>query len=113
MSHIANPALAAEFAEVARLAEIDALERRYNGPIPAHLRPERTAQEIAYNAGMVAFWQEMVDEQIRTISARKADGSYYPELAADLAYYRRELRKAQRCKRIAHALIRMKQSEAG
>jgi len=86
---------------LARLAE---LERRYDGPIPPHSRraaelgsPEAVAQMLA--AGECAFWKTMVLRQLAIIRARRADGSFYPALLADLRLYRATWRRWHRQRR--------------
>jgi hypothetical protein len=72
------------------------LERRYDGPVPEALRrAARVGALAAYleSAGQTAFFAAMVRGQIATIRRRRADGTVYPALFADLALYRREWRR--------------------
>jgi hypothetical protein len=85
-----------------------ALERRYDGPIPPPLRliaqlgSARAVRRLRAE-GQAAFFTAMARGQLRAIRLRRADGSFYPALLADLALYRRERR---RWRRIARLLAR-------
>jgi len=75
---------------LARLAE---LERRYDGPVPEGLRlaahlGSADAVERLFAAGEAAFYKSMVLGQLDIIRRRRADGSFYPALLADLRCYR-------------------------
>src|ERR1700745_3159600 len=82
------------------LAALSELERRFDGPIPAPLRqatllghsllPPRLLAEA-----QVCFFASLVRGQIATIRERRRDGSFYPQLVADLTFYR-ERRRAWR-----------------
>ncbi|HXP29727.1 MAG TPA: hypothetical protein VN832_01465 [Stellaceae bacterium] len=83
------------------LAALALLERRFDGPIPRPLRlmarhgsPE--AVHILQAEGQAAFFREMVRGQLRAIRLRRADGTFYPEMLADLALYRRQWRRWRR-----------------
>lgn len=72
-------------------------ELRYDGEIPAQVAAvERHggARAAAYVAacGNRASYRSFVLGQIRTIRGRRGDGSFYPELVADLHVYRRGFR---------------------
>src|SRR5258708_27734166 len=73
------------------------LHQLYDGPIPpaalAVVRfgsPEMVA--LIRARGEVAFFRSMVLGQLKTIRIRRADGTYYPALLADLQSYRRQFR---------------------
>ena len=75
---------------LARLAE---LERRYDGPVPEHLRRaahlgSAAAVEFLAAIGEACFWRSMVRGQIAIIRQRRSDGSWYPALVSDLRLYR-------------------------
>jgi hypothetical protein len=78
------------FSPLRRVAE---LERQYNGPVP---QQQRLAARLASPAalgllvaeGEATFYKRLVLGQIRTIRARRADGTAYPELFDDLRFYR-------------------------
>jgi hypothetical protein len=79
------------------LARLTALERRFDGPIPpafvaAALAGEVEFGEILRARGEAAFFAALIRGQIATIRRRRADGSCYPALLADLACYRRQRR---------------------
>lgn len=75
---------------LARLAE---LERCYDGPVPDRLREaahlgSAEAVERLFAAGEAAFYRSLVSKQLALIRRRRADGSFYPALLADLRLYR-------------------------
>ena len=81
------------------------LERRYDGPIPPPLRlvarlgSVRALRRLEAE-GQSAFFTAMARGQLRAIRLRRADGSFYPALLADLALYRRERRRWRRIARL-------------
>ena len=87
------------------LAETAELERRYDGPVPPPLRlaarlgSARAARRLQAE-GQAAFFTAMIRGQLRAIRLRRADGSFYPALLADLALYRRERRRWRRIARL-------------
>jgi hypothetical protein len=75
------------------------LERRHDGPIPDALRRGTRLGALApllEAAGQAAFFATMVRGQVATIRRRRAEGTAYPALLADLALYRREWRRWRR-----------------
>jgi hypothetical protein len=77
------------------LRALAALERRYDGAIPEMAR--RVALAGSENAviarqaaGQAGFFASLALSQLRAIRKRRADGSLYPGLLADLALYRSE-----------------------
>ena len=77
----------------ARLAALSDLERRFNGPIPEPLR--RVARlgsaemvDLLEAEGQSAFFGGLFKGQIAIIRQRRANGSFYPALLADLLFYR-------------------------
>ena len=83
------------------LAALALLERRFDGPIPRPLRlmarhGSAMAVHILQAEGQAAFFRAMVQGQLRAIRLRRADGSFYPEMLADLALYRRQWRRWRR-----------------
>lgn len=87
-----------------RLAE---LEQRYDGPIPEGLRQaaqegSAEAVELLFATGEAAFYKSMVLGQLAIIRRRRADGSFYPSLLADLRYYRDGWRHWHRRLRALH-----------
>ena len=84
------------------------LERRYDGAIPPPLRlvarlGSARAVRSLQAEGQAAFFTAMARGQLRAIRLRRADGSFYAAMLADLALYRRERR---RWRRIARLLAR-------
>jgi hypothetical protein len=81
------------------------LERRYDGPVPPQLRlvarlgSARDLRRLEAE-GQAAFFTAMARGQLRAIRLRRADGSFYPALLADLALYRRERRRWRRIARL-------------
>jgi hypothetical protein len=79
------------------LAAFAELERSFNGPIP---EPARLAARHGSSAivlrmragGEAGFFRAMARGQIRAIRRRRDDGSFYPALAEDLAFYLRHWR---------------------
>ena len=76
---------------ISRLSE---LEQRFDGMIPpdllaiAHLgSPEMAA--LLQAIGNTEFYRNLTLRQIEAIRARRADGSYYSSMIADLRFYRR------------------------
>ena len=83
------------------LQRINELERRYDRAVPPDLlaiasigSPELVAvmQQIA----TVEFYKNLTIRQIEAIRARRADGSYYSSMIADLKFYRRYHRAHRR-----------------
>lgn len=81
------------------------LERRYDGAVPPPLRlaarlgSARAVRRLQAE-GQAAFFTAMARGQLRAIRLRRADGSFYPALLADLALYRRERRRWRRIARL-------------
>lgn len=83
---------------LARLAE---LERCYDGPLPEGVRlaarlGSAEAVERMVAAGEAAFHRSMLLRQIDIIRRRRADGTFYPALLADLRFYRDAWRRWHR-----------------
>jgi hypothetical protein len=83
------------------LRALAALERRYDGAIPEMAR--RIALAGSENsviarqaAGQAGLFAELARVQLRALRRRRADGSLYPGLLADLALYRRERNRWRR-----------------
>ena len=76
------------------LAELAALEGRYDGPVPepalliARFGSAALAQAL-YAEGQMAFFRHMMKGQLRIIRRRRREGSLYPGIAEDLRLYRR------------------------
>jgi len=88
------------------LSTLAGLEQRYNGPIPDGLRlaaqlGSAEAVELVFAAGQAAFYRTMVRRQIEIIRQRRADGSFYSPLIADLHVYRAAWRRWHRARRAA------------
>ena len=71
-------------------------ERSHDGPVPEPLR--RAARLGAFAplleaSGQAAFFAVMARGQLAAIRCRRADGTAYPALLADLGLYRREWRR--------------------
>lgn len=74
------------------LARLAVLERRFDGPVP---EPELllawfgSAASVARleAAGNAAFYRRMARRQVATIRCRRAEGTCYPALFADLRLY--------------------------
>jgi hypothetical protein len=93
---------------MATIDNLNALHQTFDGIIPAavlavakHGTPEMVALVCAN--GEIAFAASMVRGQIKTIRARRVDGSYYPALINDLQLYRRQFRAWNK---LAHDLRR-------
>jgi hypothetical protein len=75
-----------------RRAELALLERRYDGPIPAGERRlaefGSEAAALLAAAGNEAFYRALTRHQLATIRQRRATGTAYPALLADLRLYR-------------------------
>ena len=78
------------------LAALSDLERRFDGPIPEALR---RATLLGHSLSLrllaeaqVCFFSSLVRAQIATIRQRRWEGSSYPQLLADLAFYRERRR---------------------
>lgn len=76
------------------------LERRYDGPIPEDARliarhGSAEAVRLLYATGAVAFWESQLAGQVKAISMRQADGSFYPAMTDDLNFYGDQLAKAR------------------
>jgi hypothetical protein len=74
------------------------LHQTYDGPIPQHaLAVARLGSslmvELVRAEGQARFFKSMLTGQIAAIRSRKADGSYYPSMANDLALDLREWRR--------------------
>jgi hypothetical protein len=83
------------------LAAFAELERIFNGPIPeaARLAARHGSSEIVLRIrarGEAGFFRAMTRGQIQAIRRRRDNGSFYPALADDLAFYLRHWR-AWRC----------------
>jgi hypothetical protein len=83
------------------LPALDALERCYDSAIPPHLRlaarlGSSAAVRMLHAEGQAAFFAALARGQLAAIRARRADGSFYPAMLADLALYRRERRRWRR-----------------
>jgi hypothetical protein len=79
------------------MTNLNAIHQQFDGIIPAavlavakHGTPEMVA--LIRASGEIAFFRSMVRGQIKTIRARRADGSYYPALIEDLQLYARQFR---------------------
>jgi hypothetical protein len=86
------------------LAACAELERRYDGPVPPPLRlvarlGSAGAVRRLQAEGQAAFFTAMARGQLRAIRLRRADGSFYQAMLADLALYRRERRRWRRIAR--------------
>jgi hypothetical protein len=80
------------------LAALGRLERRYDGAIPENLRliARHGSADIVrrlHAEAQACFFAAMVRRQTQAIRQRRADGSFYAAMIADLAYYRRERRR--------------------
>ncbi|MDE2229437.1 MAG: hypothetical protein KGL11_10410 [Alphaproteobacteria bacterium] len=80
------------------LAALAAVERRSDGKLPdAACRAARFGGWVQLRrlecVGQAAFFRRMARGQIVAIRARRGDGSFYPALVDDLAFYRREARR--------------------
>lgn len=92
---------------LSRLAD---LEQRYTGPIPQGALDfvrygSAEARDLLAAEGSVAFYRSMIRGQVRAIRARLADGSYFPAMLEDLAYYRRGFRSALKRRQAVRARI--------
>jgi hypothetical protein len=90
------------------IENLNALHQTFDGIIPTavlavtkHGTPEMVA--LIRADGEVAFFRSMIVGQIKTIRARRADGSFYPALINDLQLYRRQFRAWNK---LAHDLRR-------
>ncbi len=77
------------------------LERIFNGPIPDAMRlaARHGSSEIVRRLrarGEAKFFRALARGQIRAIRRRRDNGSFYPELAEDLALYLRSWRAWRR-----------------
>src|ERR1700719_3692769 len=77
------------------------LHQLYDGPIPPAVlavarfgSPEMVA--LIRARGETAFFRSMILGQLKTIRMRRADGTYYPALLADLQLYRQQFRSWNR-----------------
>lgn len=92
------------------LPALAALERRYDGPIPEPLLRAARLGSPALAAlllaeGQARFFKGMAQGQRAIIRRRRADGSLYPGLFADLAFYCRRWRAwRRRARRLRAAL---------
>src|ERR1700761_7884738 len=80
---------------------LEDLHQTYDGPIPQHaLDVARLGSslmvELVRAEGQARFFKSMLTGQFAAIRGRKADGSYYPSMANDLALYLREWRRWRR-----------------
>jgi len=92
------------------LAALAALEQRYDGPIPEAARlvarhGSREAVALLAAAGEAAYFASLVTGQLRAIRRRRADGSFYPEMLDDLAFYRRERQRWRQAERLARQAL--------
>jgi len=83
---------------LAALDALDALERRYDGPIDQEARHiarcgSESALRLIEAAGQADFFRRLARGQVAIIRQRRRDGSFYPALIEDLALYRREGRR--------------------
>jgi hydroxyacyl-ACP dehydratase HTD2-like protein with hotdog domain len=83
------------------LAHLAELERQFDGPIPETLRQaaelgSAATVERLFAAGEVAFYHSLVVKQIALVRLRRAEGSFYAALLADLRLYRRECQRWRR-----------------
>ncbi len=90
------------------LAAMAELERRFNGPVPGPLRllaQHGSAHRVLLleAEAQAAFFEAMLRGQIALIRRRRADGSFYPALLADLVFYRRHWRHWRRRARLLRA----------
>src|SRR5260221_13029871 len=86
------------------------LHQLHDGPIPpaalAVARFGSPAMVALLRArGESAFFRSMVLGQIKTIRMRRADGTFYPALLADLQLYRQQFRGWNRLATAAHRAI--------
>jgi hypothetical protein len=87
------------------LRALDALERRFDGPIPSHLRAvarlgsDRAVRRREAEARAAAF-TALVRGQLRAIRLRRAAGGGAEGLLPDLGLYRRERRRFRRIARL-------------
>lgn len=97
MSHIHDP-----------MAALDALERSCDVPLSGEARRiarcgSETRLRLIEAAGQVAFFRSLARGQADIIRQRRRDGSFYPDLIADLEFYRREARRWARLARSLRA----------
>jgi hypothetical protein len=83
------------------LAAFAELEHIFNGPIPeaARLAARHGSSAIVLKIrarGEAGFFRAMARGQIQAIRRRRDDGSFYPALADDLAFYLRHWRAWRR-----------------
>lgn len=93
-----------------RLSRIDELHQRFDGPIPeAMLLVARhgsvEAVTLMQTVATADFYRRMVLGQIETIRMRREDGSFYPALLKDLAYYREHYRAHARHARALRKIV--------
>ena len=74
------------------LEALSALERRFDGPIPEHLRQATLRGEwvlppLLLAEAQVCFFASLIHGQIATIRRRRKDGTFYPDLVSDLRLY--------------------------
>jgi hypothetical protein len=92
------------------MTDLSAIHQTFDGIIPASVRAvaeHGTVEMVALirARGEVAGFRSMVIGQIKIIRQRRADGSAYPGLVDDLAYYRREYVRWSRIARELHAKV--------
>ena len=92
---------------ISRLSE---LEQRFDGVIPPDLlaiaqigSPEMAA--LLQAIGNTEFYRNLTLRQIEAIKARKADGSFYSAMLADLRFYRRYHRAHRRHLRTLQQIV--------
>ena len=69
------------------------LEARYDGVLPPQLERARRygtlwAANLARAEAEVAFFRRMTHAQLRAMRRRRRDGTFYPDMRKDLAFYR-------------------------
>src|SRR5229473_7449097 len=79
------------------MSTLNYLNQLYDGPIPpvvlAVARFGSAEMVLLMRArGEAAFFRSMILGQIKTIRARRADGTFYPALFTDLRWYRDQFR---------------------
>src|SRR6266851_6313572 len=82
----------------------------YDGPIPpvilAIARYGSSEMVLLVRArGQTAFFRSMILGQVKTIRARRADGTFYPALLTDLRWYRHQFRSWNRIVAQMHRAI--------
>jgi len=80
-----------------KMSTLNFLHQLYDGPIPPIVlaianygSPEMVLLMRA--RGEAAFFRSMILGQVKTIRARRTDGTFYPALLTDLRWYRHQFR---------------------